>query len=65
MNTELNTVSKAVAGGLVGLVVALVGRFGWQPDAPTISALGVVVTALIGYLFGHLAVYFAPKNKVR
>lgn len=58
----LQTVSKAIAGGLVGLVVALVARFGWQPDAPTMSALSVVLTALVGYVVGHIAVYFAPKN---
>lgn len=62
---DVSTVSKAIAGGLVGLVVALVGRFGWQPDAPTISALSVVVTALVGYGVGHLAVYFAPANKIK
>lgn len=60
MNTTIN---KAIAGGIVGLVVALAARFGWQPDAPTITALSVVVTSVVGYAVGHLTVYFFPKNK--
>jgi len=62
-NMDLAPISKAIAGGIVGLVVALVARFGWQPDAPTMSAIGVIVTSLVGYGVGHVAVYFAPKNK--
>lgn len=58
-----STISKAIAGGIVGLVVSLAARYGWQPDAPTVTALGVIVTAVVGYVVGHLAVFFAPKNK--
>lgn len=57
------SISKAIAGGVVGLIVALAARYGFQPDAPTVTAIGVVATAVVGYLVGHLAVYFAPKNK--
>ena len=59
---DLASISKAIAGGLVGLVIAEGAHFGFQPDAPTKSALAVVVTALVGYLLGHLVVFFAPKN---
>lgn len=61
---ELSAISKAIAGGVVGLVVALVARFGWQPDAPTLSALSVIITGLVGYVVGHIAVYFSPANKI-
>lgn len=60
---DVSTISKAIAGGLVGLVVSLAARYGFQPDAPTVTALGVVVTALVGYVVGHVTVYLAPKNK--
>lgn len=60
---DLSTISKAIAGGLVGLLVALGARYGFQPSAPTVTALGVVVTAVVGYVVGHLVVFFAPKNK--
>lgn len=60
---DLTQISKAIAGGLVGLIVALAARYGFQPDAPTVTLLGVVVTALVGYLVGHVAVFVAPKNK--
>lgn len=61
---NLSTISKAIAGGIVGLLVAEAARFGWQPDAPTVTAVSVIVTGLVGYVVGHLVVYFAPKNKV-
>lgn len=60
---DVSTISKAIAGGLVGLIVALAARYGFQPDAPTITALGVVVTAIVGYVAGHVVVFFAPANK--
>lgn len=62
---DISTISKAIAGGIVGLAVALAARFGFQPDGPTVSALGVVVTAVVGYAVGHIVVYMAPKNKVQ
>lgn len=61
----MQSISKAIAGGIVGLAVALAARYGWQPDAPTVTALGVVVTAVIGYVVGHLVTYFAPANKAK
>jgi hypothetical protein len=62
---DLSTVSKAIAGGITGAVVAVLAHYGFQPHAETITALGVVVTALVGYVVGHIAVYFAPANKLK
>lgn len=59
---DLSSISKAIAGGVVGLIVALVARYGFQADAPTISAIGVIVTAIVGYGVGHIAVFLAPAN---
>lgn len=60
---DLSSVSKAIAGGIVGLVVAEVARYGFQPDPAQLTLLSGLVTALVGYGVGHLAVYLAPKNK--
>lgn len=60
---DLATVSKAIAGGLISALVAVAAHYGWQPHAETVTALGVLVTALVGYVVGHVAVYLAPKNK--
>lgn len=60
---NLSEISKAIAGGLAGLIIAEAARFGFQPDAPTKSAIAVLVTAVVGYLIGHIVVYLSPKNK--
>lgn len=60
---DLSTVSKAIAGGVVTALVAEAAKFHFQPKATTVSAVSVVLTAVVGYLLGHLVVYFAPKNK--
>jgi hypothetical protein len=60
---ELATISKAIAGGVAAGVIALLARYGFQPDGPTVTAIGVIITALVGYIAGHLVVYLAPKNK--
>jgi len=60
---DASSFSKAIAGGIVGLIVAEAAHFGWQPDTPTVTAIGVIVTGVVGYVVGHLVVYFAPKNK--
>lgn len=57
-------ISKAVAGGLVSAIIALLARYGWQLDPVNASYLGVVVTVVVGYVVGHVAVYLAPRNKV-
>lgn len=58
----LSTISKAVAGGLIAATVAVLARYGFHPTPETVSALGVIETALVAYAIGHLAVYLAPKN---
>ena len=62
---DLSTISKAIAGGLTGAIVAVLAHYGFQPHAETITALGVVVTALTGYVVGHVVVYLAPANKLK
>lgn len=62
MSDYLSTISKAIAGGLAGAIIAEAAHFGFQPDAPTKTALSVVITALVGYVVGHAIVYFSPKN---
>ena len=64
MNFDIATASKAVAGGIVTALVAEAAKFGFQPKGATVSAVAVVVTAIVGYVIGHVVVYFAPKNKV-
>jgi len=59
----MESVSKAIAGGLVGLVVAEAARYGFQANPETLNAVSVLVTAIVGYVVGHVAVYFAPRNK--
>lgn len=61
---ELSTISKAIAGGIVAVLVGEAARYGFQPSGEVISAAGVIVTALVSYVAGHVAVYFAPRNKV-
>lgn len=60
---DLSTVSKAIAGGIVAAFVALGARYGFQPSGETITAAGVVVTALVSYVVGHVVVYLSPANK--
>lgn len=60
---DLSPISKAIAGGLVTALVAEAARYGFHPQATTVTALGVLVTALISYAVGHVGVFLAPKNK--
>lgn len=62
---DLSTVSKAIAGGVVSALVALAARYGWQPHAETVTLLGAVVTAVVGYVVGHVVVYLSPANKLK
>lgn len=55
--------SKAIAGGVVSVIVALAARYGFAADPATVSALTVLLTAVVAYLVGHIAVYLAPANK--
>lgn len=60
---DVSTISKAIAGGLTAALVALLARYGFQAHPEQITALGVLVTAVVGYALGHLVTYLAPKNK--
>jgi hypothetical protein len=60
---NLSNISKAIAGGLVAVLVGEAARYGFQPSGEVVSAIGVIITALVSYVAGHAAVYFAPKNK--
>lgn len=60
---DLSQFSKAIAGGVITALVAEAARFGFHPRATTISAVSVIVTAIVSYVIGHVAVYFAPANK--
>jgi len=59
----LQSISKAIAGGIVTTLIGLAARYGFHPTNEVITASGVVVTALVSYVAGHLVVYFAPRNK--
>ncbi len=63
LSQTLATVSKAIAGMLVSVVVGLAARFGFSADQATVEALEVVVTALVAGVVGFVAVYLSPKNK--
>lgn len=60
---DIPAISKAIAGGLIAVVVGEAARFGFHPQPETITALSVIVTAVASYVVGHVAVYWAPKNK--
>lgn len=56
--------SKAIAGGIAGLIIAELAKYGLNlPIELVDNFVGVIVTAALGYLVGHAAVYVAPKNK--
>lgn len=63
MNMNLSSISKAIAGGLVAVLVGEAARYGFQPSGEVVNAAGVLITAVVGYVVGHVAVYYAPKNK--
>lgn len=62
MNDYLSTISKAIAGGLITATISVLARYGFHTSPETVSALGVLETALVGYIIGHIAVYVAPSN---
>ena len=62
---DLSTISKAIAGGTVSAVVALGARYGFHASPEVLDALSVLVTAVAGYVVGHVVVYLAPANKVK
>lgn len=61
--SQLSTMNKAIAGGIITAVVGELARFGFQPKGNSLTVLSAIVTALVSYAIGHLVVFFAPKNK--
>ncbi|QNK82610.1 hypothetical protein [Nakamurella sp. PAMC28650] len=59
---SMSSISKAIAAGLIGLVIAEASRYGFHVAPVYTDAGGVIVTGLVGYVVAHLAVYFAPAN---
>lgn len=60
---DVSTVSKAIAAGIVAALVGVAARYGFQPKAETVTAAGVIITAVVSYVAGHVIVYFSPANK--
>lgn len=60
---DLSTISKAIAGGLVGVLVAEAARYGFQASPVIVDAVSVLITGLVGYVVGHAIVWVAPANK--
>jgi hypothetical protein len=60
---DLSNISKAIGGGVAGLLIAELARYGFHPAPVYTDALGLLVTGLVGYLAGHVIVYLSPANK--
>lgn len=60
---DISSISKAVAGGIIAALVAVAARYGFHPTAETVTAGGVIITAVVGYVVAHVAVFLAPSNK--
>lgn len=57
------TISKAIAGGLVVLVVGFLAKYGFTLSPLYHDFLGAVSYSLVFYLVGHVVVYLSPANK--
>lgn len=62
---QLSNVSKAIAGGIISALVGVFARYGFPVDPHVLDAAGIVITAIISYVLGHIYVYLAPKNTER
>ena len=60
---DLSTISKAIAGGLVTLVVGYLAKYGVHITPVINDSLNTLIFALVFYAVGHLVVYIAPANK--
>lgn len=56
---NIQSVSKAIAGAVVGALVTFLSQRGIVIDPELNSALQLVVAAAVGFV----VVYFAPRNK--
>lgn len=59
---DLSSISKAIAGGLAGVLVAEAARYGFKATPDQVTLLSVVLTGVVGYIVGHVIVYFSPAN---
>lgn len=57
--TEFN---KAIIGGLTAAILAEAARYGFHTSSEDITALGVILTAVVPYVTTHALVYFT-RNK--
>lgn len=57
------TINKAIAGGLVTLVVAWLANYGWTLSPIMNDALNSLMFALVTYVAGHMIVFLSPANK--
>lgn len=55
---NLSSVSKAVAGAIVTVIVAYAARHGVTVD----SSLGEALNVVLAFIVGFVGVYIAPKN---
>lgn len=61
---DLTPMSKAIAGGVVTLVVGWLLRYGITLSPIVHDAVASIALAVATYATGHIVVFFAPKNKV-
>lgn len=59
---NLSSYAKAISGGLTTAIVSELARFGFHPKGASVSAAGVIVTAVVGYVLGHVVVWFTPNK---
>ena len=54
----ITSFDKAIVAGLVSALTAEAARYGFHTGPETVTALGVILTAVVPYVVAHLAVYF-------
>ena len=59
------TTSKAIAGAIVSIIVALFTKYGIVLTPEVADSVRVIIDVLIAALLGYIGVYLAPKNKER
>lgn len=62
-NMNLLSVSKAIAGGLVAVVLTYLTKHGVNFSPIVTDAANTLLLAMVSYVVAHVAVYFAPKSK--
>ncbi len=62
LTDNLRSVSKAVAGALVALIVAGLAQVDWRLGDDEKTALELLINGGLAVLIGFAGVYFAPRN---